>query len=165
MDQAYGIMLYVFSLLTMGGIYAVLCLGLNVQWGFTGLFNAGIAGFFVVGGATGLWVARLIGAHDVRHVIIGGAVIAGGALAVLGQVEQQWQMYLVYAVFAVGFAACGLVPATTVVTRWFHVRRSVALSVASTGLSVGGIVLTPLAKRLSTGRGEVTPNHPATLIV
>ena len=42
MDQLYGYGLYVISLLTMGGIYAVLTLGLNVQWGFTGLFNAGV---------------------------------------------------------------------------------------------------------------------------
>jgi len=109
--------------------------------------------FFVVSGATGLLVARLIARHDVRIVIIVGSVIAGGALAVLGRVEQQWQLYVVYAVFAVGFAACGLVPATTVVTRWFHLRRSVALSVASTGLSVGGIILTPFAKRLIDDNG------------
>ncbi len=43
---------YPVSLLTIGGIYAVMCLGLNVQWGFTGLFNAGIAGFFAVGAYT-----------------------------------------------------------------------------------------------------------------
>ncbi len=49
MDQAYGIFLYSVSLLTFGGIYAVLTLGLNIQWGFTGLFNAGIAGFFAIG--------------------------------------------------------------------------------------------------------------------
>ena len=49
MEQYYGYFLYLLSLLTMGGIYAVLTLGLNVQWGFTGLFNAGIAGFFAVG--------------------------------------------------------------------------------------------------------------------
>lgn len=30
-------------------IYALLAIGLNIQWGFTGLFNAGIAGFFAVG--------------------------------------------------------------------------------------------------------------------
>jgi branched-chain amino acid transport system permease protein len=40
---------YAISLLTVGGIYAVVALGLNVQWGFTGLFNAGIAGFFAIG--------------------------------------------------------------------------------------------------------------------
>ena len=41
MEQLYGIFLYAVFLLTMGGIYAVLTLGLNIQWGFTGLFNAG----------------------------------------------------------------------------------------------------------------------------
>jgi branched-chain amino acid transport system permease protein len=34
------------------GIYAVLCLGLNLQWGFTGLFNIGIAGFYAIGAYT-----------------------------------------------------------------------------------------------------------------
>lgn len=33
-------------------IYALLAIGLNIQWGFTGLFNAGIAGFFAVGAYT-----------------------------------------------------------------------------------------------------------------
>ena len=51
-DQMVGNMLYVNSLLLMGGIYALMCLGLNVQWGFTGLFNAGIAGFAAVGAYT-----------------------------------------------------------------------------------------------------------------
>ena len=46
-----------------------------------------------------------------------------------------------------------MVPTTTVITRWFHRRRSVALSVASTGLSVGGILLTPAAKWLLDERG------------
>src|SRR6056297_337696 len=47
-----GLILYVTGVLTMGGIYAVLALGLNVQWGFGGLFNAGIAGFFGIGAYT-----------------------------------------------------------------------------------------------------------------
>lgn len=47
-----GLIIYFISLLTMGGIYAVLALGLNVQWGFTGLFNAGVAGFVAVGAYT-----------------------------------------------------------------------------------------------------------------
>lgn len=34
------------------GIYALLSLGLNIHWGFTGLFNAGIAGFFAIGAYT-----------------------------------------------------------------------------------------------------------------
>lgn len=33
-------------------IYGCLAIGLNVQWGYAGLFNAGIAGFFAVGAYT-----------------------------------------------------------------------------------------------------------------
>jgi len=43
---------YVILQLTWVGIYAILCLGLNINWGFTGLFNIGIAGFFAVGAYT-----------------------------------------------------------------------------------------------------------------
>ena len=52
MTEFYGYFLYAISLLTMGAIYAVLTLGLNVQWGFAGLFNAGIAGVFAIGAYT-----------------------------------------------------------------------------------------------------------------
>lgn len=35
--------------LTVALSYAIICLGLNVQWGQTGLFNVGIAGFVAIG--------------------------------------------------------------------------------------------------------------------
>lgn len=35
--------------LTMALTYAIICLGLNVQWGQTGLFNVGVAGFVGIG--------------------------------------------------------------------------------------------------------------------
>jgi branched-chain amino acid transport system permease protein len=47
-----GLLFYLVAFLIAGGIYAILCLALNVQWGFGGLFNAGIAGFFAVGAYT-----------------------------------------------------------------------------------------------------------------
>jgi branched-chain amino acid transport system permease protein len=44
-----GLLFYLVGFLIAGGIYAILCLALNIQWGMGGLFNAGIAGFFAVG--------------------------------------------------------------------------------------------------------------------
>lgn len=44
-----GLFFYFVGFLIAGGIYAILCLALNIQWGMGGLFNAGIAGFFAVG--------------------------------------------------------------------------------------------------------------------
>lgn len=102
--------------------------------------------FFMVSGLSGLGVARMLQRHDARAVVSAGGVAGAVALALLGQVEQRWQLYLVYSLFALGFSAAGLIPMTTVVTRWYHRKRSIALAVASTGLSVGGIVVTPGTK-------------------
>jgi branched-chain amino acid transport system permease protein len=52
MEAYLGLFLYFLSLLTVGGIYAIFALGLNVQWGFAGLFNVGIVGFAAVGAYT-----------------------------------------------------------------------------------------------------------------
>ena len=65
MEQLYGYGLYVVSLGTMGGIYALLALGLNVQWGFAGLFNVGVAGFFGIGAYSS---ALLTTAPSARHL-------------------------------------------------------------------------------------------------
>ena len=40
---------YLVFFLIIASFYSLTCLGLNIQWGFTGLFNVGIAGFFAVG--------------------------------------------------------------------------------------------------------------------
>ena len=52
MDAVVGILNYLAGFGIMAGIYAVFALGLNVHWGFTGLFNIGIAGFFALGAYT-----------------------------------------------------------------------------------------------------------------
>ncbi len=46
------------SFLTIAAILGILALGLNVQWGYTGVFNFGIAGFFLVGAYTAAIVTK-----------------------------------------------------------------------------------------------------------
>ena len=38
------------AILNMGLISAVMALGVNMQWGYAGLFNAGVVGFLALGG-------------------------------------------------------------------------------------------------------------------
>jgi len=47
-----GIFSYLVFFLVIVSIYGLLSLGLNIQWGYTKLFNIGIAGFFAVGAYT-----------------------------------------------------------------------------------------------------------------
>ena len=109
--------------------------------------------FFLVGGVSGIPIAKLIAKHDVRIMIIGGATLAAVALFSMRFVEQRWQLFVVYGFYALGWSASGMGPVTTVVTRWFHVRRASALAVASTGLSMGGIVVTPFIKWILDTQG------------
>ena len=53
-------------------------------------------------------------------------------------------MVLVMVVFGIGFALTSLVPSSAIVTRWFVRKRSIALSIASSGLSLGGIAISPV---------------------
>lgn len=50
--MSLDILAYAAFFLTMALTYAVICLGLNVQWGMTGLFNVGVAAFVAVGAYT-----------------------------------------------------------------------------------------------------------------
>ena len=50
--EIVGVLDYAAGFAVMAGIYAIFSLGLNVHWGFTGLFNIGIAGFFALGAYT-----------------------------------------------------------------------------------------------------------------
>ena len=50
--EVAGILSYLAGFVIFAGIYSVFALGLNVHWGFTGLFNIGIAGFFALGAYT-----------------------------------------------------------------------------------------------------------------
>ena len=107
--------------------------------------SAAVSIFFLTGGVMGLFVARWVQEYDPRICITAGAVISFLSLSLLAYVSTVWQLFLVYAFFGTGFSASSLIPATTLVTKWFHRRRAIALSVASTGLSLGGVILTPLS--------------------
>ena len=68
---------YLIFTLTMGGIYALLALSLNLIWGGAGLVNLGLAGFFAVGG-----YATAIAAGAGAPILIGwGAAMFAGVIA------------------------------------------------------------------------------------
>jgi branched-chain amino acid transport system permease protein len=88
-----GLMSYLVSFAIVGSIYAVLALGLNVQWGYTGLFNIGIAAFFAIGAfttalvtttaATGPAAAFSQQAFGLGAPFLAGVLAAGVAAGVL----------------------------------------------------------------------------------
>lgn len=65
---------YVITVLLIAAIYAIFSLGLNLEWGFTGLINFGHVAFFAIGAYTTV----LLNLSGVPLLL---SVIAGVALA------------------------------------------------------------------------------------
>lgn len=103
------------------------------------------AGFFIAAGFAGLIAGQLVDRYDPRYVIIASATVSSLALLSIGQLTQPWQLFAFYVVFGFAYGGCGLIPTTTLISRWFERRRALAMSIGSTGLSLGGVVFTPLA--------------------
>lgn len=109
--------------------------------------------FFLVSGVSNLFIARLVKSYDIRKLVYLGGIGGGISLICFGQVHNEIQMVLAYTLFALTWGFAGVVPVSTILTRWFEKKRSVALATASIGLSAGGIFLGPLTKQLIDGLG------------
>jgi branched-chain amino acid transport system permease protein len=89
LELAAGVLSYLAFFGVIALIFALLTLGLNLQWGFTGLFNVGVAGFFLIGAYTSAILttpddpARLGGFALPVPVGWLGAPIASGLFALL----------------------------------------------------------------------------------
>ncbi|MFT6659061.1 branched-chain amino acid ABC transporter permease [Maritalea sp.] len=74
------------QLLVTASAYALIALGLNVQWGYAGLFNFGVMGFLMVGGASTTFISYPLNdafwSSDGPFMLFKAllAAIAGGAL-------------------------------------------------------------------------------------
>lgn len=107
------------------------------------LASSATASFFLAAGIGGVAAGRLVDRFDARLVISAGATLGSLALAAVGALHAPWQLFAFYVVLGIAHGTCGLVPVTTVIARWFNVHRSLAFSIGSTGLSLGGIVVAP----------------------
>lgn len=123
---------------------SILLAAFSDEMGFqVGIASAATATFFVAGGIGGMIAGRLVDRVDARLVIACSATFGALTLASAGYLREVWQLFLFHLIFGLCHGGTGLVPVTTVVARWFQVRRALAFSIASTGLSLGGILVAP----------------------
>jgi MFS family permease len=117
------------------------------------LASSATATFFVAAGIGGMMAGRLVDRIDVRLVVTVGALLGTLALASVGALHATWQLFAFHIALGLAHGTSGLVPVTTVIARWFSVRRSLAFSIGSTGLSLGGIVVAPVLALAVTRHG------------
>jgi len=110
-----------------------------------GSISLAVTLFFFTSGVMGVVIGQKVDKYGPKPVLITGSVLTGCALALLGRITELWQLYAVYFLMAVGWSCTAMIPVNTVITNWFIRKRGSAMSIAMTGLSVGGIIFVPLA--------------------
>jgi branched-chain amino acid transport system permease protein len=106
--QSWNTALFV---LNFGLISAIMALGVNLQWGFAGLFNVGIMGFVALGGLATVLVAMppvgeawaAGGIRVILSLVLGAATIVGAILAYGALPKGRARNIGVLAILIIGF--------------------------------------------------------------
>ena len=85
-----------------------------------------------------------------RAVAVAGGLLLGLGLVLSSQVQALWQLNVTFGLM-VGFAVGAFyAPLTSTATKWFTVRRGLAVALVSSGIGVGILTIAPLARALTS---------------
>ncbi|HQU66585.1 MAG TPA: branched-chain amino acid ABC transporter permease [Albidovulum sp.] len=99
------------GIVNMGLISAILALGVNMQWGYAGLFNVGIVGFVALGGLAPVLVSTAPvlpvwtggGAFRIIFALLVGAGVIGAAIFAYGRLSGRARVASILAILIGGF--------------------------------------------------------------
>ncbi|MDY7042946.1 MFS transporter [Virgibacillus sp. M23] len=98
----------------------------------------------------GKWIDRF----GPKSVIASSAALMGIAFLLSATITEVWQFFIYYGVFtAIGFAGCGSMANSVLVSRWFVKKRAKMLSRSSMGMNIGQLLLLPLTGYLIANTG------------
>jgi len=130
--------------------YAVFLLPLEREFGadratLTGIYSV----YMLMNGLAGPAVGMAFDRFGPRAVYAVGIACFGIAYILAGSIGALWQLYaFVGLVGGVAAAAIGMVPASTLASRWFRARLASAMGVLYAGLGIGLLLFAPITQGL-----------------
>lgn len=144
------------TILNMGLISAIMALGVNMQWGYAGLFNVGVMGFVALGGLAAVLVSmpsvpdawNAGGARVLAGLATGAATIVGAILLWMRLPRFPGRGLVLFGVLAAGFALY-----RTVITPGIEAVEAVepALTGYLGGLGLPVLIAWPVGGLLAAG--------------
>ncbi len=105
-------------------------------------------------GLIGPFAAGFINRYGPRRVMASSAILVGlGTLATI-TIKQPWELFALWGVLVgVGTGIIAIVLGATVVQRWFHAHRGLALGMLTASAATGQLVFLPLLAKLVVDHG------------
>jgi MFS family permease len=104
-------------------------------------------------GVSVLPIGWLLDRVEARFVMVFGAVASGLAFLIASRANTLFPMMAAYMILGVGITAATVLPASLVLANWFDARRGLAMGIAISGTTVGGMVMTLVASSVILGWG------------
>ena len=93
------------------------------------------------GGLLGPLIGAMVDKLGTRRMVLIGFTVLGLGFALFSQIEELWQLYVVFLIMAMGASVGTWLPVMTMVNNWFIRRRGIAMGLALEGYAVGGTVV------------------------
>ncbi len=133
-----------------GETYAVFLLPLEREFGWSrSQLTSVYSVYLLVGGLIAPLVGTLFDRIGPRAVYTAGLAVLAAAYLLAGTLSSLWQFYL-YVGFLIGLgvALVGMVPASGLLSRWYHARLSAAIGIAYSAVGCGMLLFVPAAQVL-----------------
>ncbi len=130
--------------------YVVFLLPLERDLGWTRSQTTSVYSIYLlVSGLCSPIVGMLFDRFGPRALYTCGMAALAGAYLLAPQVHALWQLYAtIGAMTGIAAAALGMVPSSSLISRWFRERLSTAISVAFAGFGLGVLFIVPAAQYL-----------------
>jgi MFS family permease len=119
------------------------------EWTCNRAFLSGVFSLsFLMYGLASFLMGRLTDRYGPRKILaLGGLIMGAGALAT-SQLNQVWALYITFGIMVGIGVGTSYAPTASTVSRWFLEKKGVAVGIVVSGLGLGTLVYSPLAKFL-----------------
>ena len=110
-------------------------------------------GKLAIGPLFGFFVGWIIERRGPRDAMIAGLLVAGGAVAMLGNTSVYWLFLVCYCFNALGYVLAGPLPNQVLLSNNFKEQRGRAMGIAYVGIGIGAFFVPQLTKYLQAEVG------------
>ena len=96
---------------------------------------------------------RIFSRFSVKKVMMVSSIILPVAYSFYSKATSIAMFYVISAVVGLCMGLCGMVPMSTLITRWFNEKKGLATGLAFTGSGLGGMILQPIIGELIVNVG------------
>jgi MFS family permease len=119
------------------------------EWGCTRAFLSGVfSTAFLIYGLASVLMGGLTDRYGPKKTIAVGGIIMGVGALITSQIHQAWGLYITFGLMIGVGVGTSYSPTVSTISRWFGEKKGVPVGIVVSGLGLGTLVYSPLARAL-----------------